>query len=82
MVKFLKNMAHTFLICESTCDLTDVPASMYDRKPRPDLLTVSTTFYDLSVSRNRFSKAEMRQFGASGTEGLSGNEGVNFGFKE
>ena len=36
----------------------------------PDLLTLSTTFYDASVSRNLFSKAEMRQFGASGTEGL------------
>ena len=36
-------------------------------KPRPDFLT----FYDLSVSRNLFSKAEMRQFGTSGTEGLN-----------
>ena len=41
-------------------------------KPRPDLLTLSTTFYNLSVSRNLFSKAEMRLgLGASGTEGLS-----------
>ena len=40
-------------------------------KPRPDFLTLSTTFYDLSVSRNLFSKAEMRQFGTSGTEGLN-----------
>ena len=40
-------------------------------KPQPDLLTLSTTFYDLSFSRNLFSKSEMRQFGASGTEGLS-----------
>ena len=39
-------------------------------KPRPVLLTQPTEFYDLSVSRNLFSKAEMRQFGASGTEGL------------
>ena len=37
-------------------------------KPRLDLLTLSTTFYDLSVSCNRFSKTEMRQFGASGTD--------------
>ena len=37
---------------------------------RPDLLTLSTTFYDLSLSHNLFSKAEVRQFGASGTEGL------------
>ena len=39
-------------------------------KPRPDLLTLSTTFYDLSVSRNLFSKAKIRQFGESGIEGL------------
>ena len=39
-------------------------------KPQPDLLTLSTTFYELSVSRNLFSKAEIRQFGESGTEGL------------
>ena len=39
-------------------------------KPTPDLLTLSTTFYDFSVSLNLFAKAEMRQFGASGTEGL------------
>ena len=30
-------------------------------KPRPDLLTQSTAFYDLSVSRDRVSKAEMRR---------------------
>ena len=36
-----------------------------------DLLTLSTTFYDLSVSRNLFSKADMRQFGASVTDGLN-----------
>ena len=33
-------------------------------------MTLSTTFYDVSVSCNRFSKTEMRQFGASGTDGL------------
>ena len=36
----------------------------------PEILTLSSTFYDLSDSRNLFSKAEMRQFGATGTEGL------------
>ena len=35
-----------------------------------DILAQSTTLYDLSVSCNLFSKAEMRQFGAAGTEGL------------
>ena len=39
-------------------------------KPTPDVLTLSTTFYDVSVSRNLFAKAEMRLFGASGTDGL------------
>ena len=39
-------------------------------KPRPDLLTLSTTFYDLPVLRNLFSKVKIRQFGESGTEGL------------
>ena len=39
-------------------------------KPTPDVLTLSTTFYDASVSRNLFAKAELRQFCASGTDGL------------
>ena len=47
-----------------------VPASFYDRKIRPDVLTQSMTFCGLSVSRNLFSKAKMRQFGASGNEGF------------
>ena len=33
-------------------------------------LPLFTTFYDVSVSCSRFSKAKMRQFDASGTEGL------------
>ena len=37
----------------------------------PDLLTLPTTFYDVSVLCNRFSKTEMRQFGASTIHGLS-----------
>ena len=37
---------------------------------RSDFLTLSTTFCDLSVSNNLFSKAEKRQFGAVGTKGL------------
>ena len=36
-----------------------------------DILTLSRTCWDLSVSRNLLLKAEMRHFGASGTEGLS-----------
>ena len=37
----------------------------------PDLLRLPTTFYDVSVSCNRFSRTEMRLFGASGTDGLN-----------
>ena len=40
-------------------------------KPQPDLSTLSTTFFDLSFSRNLFSKTEMRQFDAVGAEGLN-----------
>ena len=40
-------------------------------EPRPDLVTLSTALYDLSVSRNLFSKAEMRLFCALGTETLN-----------
>ena len=40
-------------------------------KPRPELLTLSTKFYDLSVSHNLFSKAKIRQFGEWGSEGLT-----------
>ena len=35
------------------------------------VLTQSTTFYDLSVSRNLFYKAAMRKFGTSGTDGFN-----------
>ena len=67
---------------ERTCDLTDVPASIYDRKKTgPDLLTPFTTFY-VSVSCNHFSEAEMRQFGASGNQSmrLSGTDELIFKF--
>ena len=37
-------------------------------KRRPDVLTLSTTFYDFSVSRNLFLMVETRQFGASGNQ--------------
>ena len=33
-------------------------------------MTLSTAFYDISVSRNLFSKAEIRKFGAQGTDRL------------
>ena len=41
------------------------------KKRRRDVSTLLTTFYDRAVSRNLFSKAEMRQFGAAGTERLT-----------
>ena len=31
-----------------------------------DVLTLSTTLYDLSVSRNLFQKTDMREFGSNG----------------
>ena len=45
-------------------------------KPRPDHLTQLTTFYDLSVSCNIFSKVEMHQFDANAYETI-GNQKVN-----
>ena len=69
--KFVKIMAQTFLNCDNMCDLTVLLASICYRKPRPGLLTLSAIFYELSDSYNIFSKAELRQFGASGTEGLN-----------
>ena len=57
--------------CESTFDLTDVPASNMIEKLRLDVLTLFTTFLNLAISRNFFSKAETRQFGVVGTEGLA-----------
>ena len=40
-------------------------------KPRSDVMTLSKTFYDLWVSRNLVSKAEMHQIGAALTEDLT-----------
>ena len=37
-------------------------------KRTPDVLTLFASFYDLSVSHNLFSKAETRDFGASGNQ--------------
>ena len=39
-------------------------------KPQSDISTICMTFYDLSVSRNVFSKAEMRKFGTQRIDGL------------
>ena len=50
-------------------------------KTWPDLLALFTTFYDLSVWRSLYSKAEMRQFGASAYE-IVGNGRVKITFKK
>ena len=69
IVKFVIFESLILSNCESTCDLTDGPASIYDKKKfTPDLLTLFTTFYDVSVLFNLLSKAEMCQFGASGNQ--------------
>ena len=54
-----------FLNCARACDLM-FQLQIIIEKRTADLLTPSTTFYDVSVACNLFTKAEMRQFGASG----------------
>ena len=68
-MKFLIFMFFIFLNCKSTNDLPDVPSFMIE-KQTPDLLTLPTTFYYVSIPCDRSSKAEMRQLGTSGTKGL------------
>ena len=71
IIKFVKIMAQTCLNGKSTCDLTDVPASMYGRKTTA---LPFDTIYDIlrshslaqSVLKGRF--APFRR---------SGNRGVN-----
>ena len=54
IVKFVKIMVQTFLKCERTCDLSDVPATMYDRKTtaRP-FDTIHGILRSLSLTRSR-----------------------------
>ena len=66
--EILKIIAQFFLIVR-----VRVIRQMFDLlckigKPRSDLWTLSTTFYDLSVSYNLFSEAEIRQSDASGRQ--------------
>ena len=49
-------------------------------KPRPDLLPLSKTFYDLSVSCNLFSKPEIRQIGDSGNRGVKAHKTFSSSF--
>ena len=62
IVKFVKFGPLIFLNCESTCDFTDIPASILIEKRTPELFTLLTL---LTVLYTLFSKTEMRQFGAS-----------------
>ena len=70
IVKFVKFGPLIFLNCESTCDLTDVAASIYDRKmdARP-FDTTNDILRCLSYVQS-LSKTGMRQYGASETDGL------------
>ena len=43
-------------------------------KPLPELLTLFTTFYDVSVFSNRFLKARKAQIWASGNAGVKVGE--------
>ena len=69
IVKFVILTTKIFRTCQSTFNLTDVPDSMYDRKTPADLLTLSTTFYELTVSCNLLSKVEPKRLRLSGTDG-------------
>ena len=61
-----------FLNFESKCNFADVLVSIFDiEKPRPDLLTLSSTFYKLSQSLCLSLVHSLLKFGASETEGLT-----------
>ena len=48
--------------------MTNISALIYDKKPLSDFLRLSTTFYDLSVSRNPSTKTKYANFAPSRTE--------------
>ena len=72
----MKCLAQIFLNRERTCNLTDVPGSIYDKNRGPTFDTINgKKFYDDSVSRNLFIKKKLRQrepkhMRLSGTDGL------------
>ena len=77
-------MALIFLNCESTCDLADVPASIYDRKTaaRPfdtihDILRCLSLAQSLLKGRNApiWRKRAPTHMTLSGTDGLTENFG-------
>ena len=52
-----------FSNCESKCVLTEVLLQFLIEKLWPGLLTLSKTFFDVSVLCNRFSEAQKNKFG-------------------
>ena len=61
-----------FFNCDITCNWTDVSVlKLIIEKERPDVLTLSTTFYDLSVLGKVLSKAETHHFGVADTAGFN-----------
>ena len=70
MVKFVQFGPLMFLNCESTCDLTDVPAPINDRKmDARHFDTIQDILRSLSLAQSLL-KVEMRQFGTSGDQHL------------
>ena len=65
IVKFVKIMTQTFFNCESTCDFTYFPSSIYDRLP------AARRFATINVIIRPLSLAESLLEGALGTEWLS-----------
>ena len=73
-MKFLIFVPLIFSNCESTGVLTEVPASIYE-KPLPDLLTLSTTFYDVTSLMSQScaiasQRRKKHKFGQVETQGL------------
>ena len=73
IVKSEKIMAQTFFNYEGTCDSTDVPASIYDRKTaaRP-FNTIHDILGCLSLVQSLL-KDTKNKFGLVGTQGLNKN---------
>ena len=74
-------LAFDFLNCESTCDLTTVPASVYVRKTTARRFDTFNEIFRLLVSRNNFllfglnaaisRQRERMHMRLSGTDGLT-----------
>ena len=69
IVKFVIFVAWIFWIITVCMIRSMLQLKFMIEKPRSDVLTLSTTYYDLSISHNLLSMAEIRHFGASGTGG-------------